>query len=83
MRYLVVVLVLIPALTFAGQKGKYLVNCEDISGGQCKKECSEGEKAVKKIEIGEGDQKGIIAGVDCSSAGKGFVCCVEKKKIKE
>ena len=85
MRYLIIILalVLIPTAAFAEKTAKYLVKCEDISGGQCKKECSEGEKSIKKIEIAEGEQKGIVADVDCSNSGKGFVCCVEKKKIKE
>ncbi len=90
MRYLIIILALvfIPTVALAGKttKGKtakYLVTCEAISGGQCKKECSEGEKAIKQIEIGEGEQKGEVADVDCSTSGKGFVCCVEKKAIKE
>ena len=90
MRYLIIILalVLMPTLALAGKtaKGKtakYLVTCEAISGGQCKKECSESEKAIKQIEIAEGEQKGEVADVDCSNSGKGFVCCVEKKMIKE
>jgi hypothetical protein len=85
MRNLIIIsaLVLMPTVALAGKTAKYLVTCEDISGGQCKKECSEGEKEIKKIEIGEGEQKGIVADVDCSNSGKGFVCCVEKTKIKE
>ena len=90
MRYVIIILVLvfIPTVALAektakGKTAKYLVTCEAISGGQCKKECSEGEKAIKQIEIGEGEQKGEVADVDCSTSGKGFVCCVEKKAIKE
>ncbi len=90
MRYLLILvaLVLIPTVALAGNttKGrtaKYLVTCEVISGGQCKKECSQGEKAIKQIEIAEGEQKGEVADVDCSTSGKDFVCCVEKKEIKE
>ena len=85
MRYLIIILalVLIPMVALAGKTAKYLVTCEAISGGQCKKECSEGDKAIKQIEIAEGEQKGEVADVDCSTSGKGFVCCVEKKMIKE
>jgi hypothetical protein len=90
MRFLLIILalVLIPTAASAGKaaKGKtakYLVTCEAISGGQCKKECSTGEKAIRQIEIAEGDQKGEVADLDCSTSGKDFVCCVEKKDIKE
>ncbi|MGE5239947.1 MAG: hypothetical protein ACM3ON_14225 [Chloroflexota bacterium] len=83
MRYLIVCLLLVPSLVFAAQKGKYAVKCEDISGGECKKECSADEKKIKQIQISEGEQGGKVAVVDCSESGKEFVCCVEKKKIKE
>jgi hypothetical protein len=66
-----------------GQKRKYIVKCEDISGGQCRKECSESDKMIKRIQIAEGEQKGIIADTDCSSFGKDYICCVEKDKIKK
>jgi len=67
----------------AGQKGKYAVKCEDIRGGQCKQACAESDKKINRIEIAEGDQKGIIANTDCSSYGKDYICCVEKDKIKK
>jgi hypothetical protein len=66
-----------------GHKRKYIVKCEDISGGQCKKECSESDKRIKGIQIAEGEQKGIIADTDCSSLGKDYIFCVEKDKIKK
>ncbi len=64
-----------------GQKVKYGVKCEDIRGGQCKQACAESDKRIYRIEIAEGDQKGIIADTDCSSYGKDSMCCVEKDKI--
>ncbi len=67
----------------AGQKVKYGVKCEDIIGGQCKQACAETDKRVYRIEIAEGEQKGIIADTDCSSFGKDYICCVEKDKIKK
>jgi hypothetical protein len=66
----------------AGQKGKYVVKCEDIRGGQCKRDCSENDKRINQIQIAEGEQKGIKADTDCSSYGKDYICCVEKDKIK-
>jgi hypothetical protein len=83
MRYLVVMLLLLPSLALAGQGEKYSLKCEDISGGQCKKACAESDTKVKQVEIMEGEKKGTIADVDCSANGKGYVCCVEKDKIKK
>ena len=83
MRYLVVVLLLLPSLVFAAQKGKYSIKCEDISGGQCKKACAESDTRVKQVEIMEGDKQGTIADADCSAYGKDSLCCVEKEKIKK
>ncbi|MBP1699161.1 MAG: hypothetical protein H6Q41_4349 [Deltaproteobacteria bacterium] len=83
MRYLVFVLLLLPSLVFAGQGEKYSLKCEDISGGQCKKACAESDTKVKRVEIMEGEKKGTIADVDCSTYGKDYSCCVEKGKIKE
>jgi len=83
MRYLVVMLLLLPSLTFAGQGEKYSLKCEDISGGHCKKACAENDTKVKQVEIMEGERKGTIAEVDCSAYGKDSHCCVEKEKIRE
>ena len=83
MRYLIVVLLLLPSLAFAAQKEKYSLNCEDISGGQCKKACAESDTKVKQVEIMEGEKQGTIADVDCSTYGKDYSCCVDNGKIKK
>jgi hypothetical protein len=83
MRYLIVVLMLLPALASAGQKAQYSLDCENISGGQCKKVCSDSDQRVRQVEIMGGEQKGSIADVDCSKYGKEFKCCVDKEKIKK
>jgi hypothetical protein len=83
MRYLIVVFLLLPSLAFAGQKEKYSLKCEDISGGQCKKVCAESDTKVKQVEIMEGEKKGTIADVDCSASGKEYSCCVENEKMKK
>lgn len=83
MRYFVLMLLLLPSLSFAGQGEKYSLKCEDISGGQCKKACAESDTKVRQVEIMEGEKKGTIADVDCSASGKDNSCCVEKEKIKK
>jgi hypothetical protein len=83
MRYFIVVLMLFPVLAFAGQKAQYSLNCEDISGGQCKKTCSDSDTRVRQVEIMSGEKQGAIADVDCSKNGKEFKCCVDKEKIKK
>ena len=83
MRYLVLMLLLLPSLAFAGQGEKYSLKCEDISGGQCKQACAESDTKVKRVEIMEGEKKGTTADVDCSASGKDYVCCVAKEKIKQ
>jgi hypothetical protein len=74
---------LFPALSFAGQKAQYSLNCEYISGGQCKKACSDSDTKVMQVEIMGGEKQGSIADVDCSKYGKEFKCCVDKEKIKK
>ncbi len=82
MRYLIVVLLsLFPALVFAAEKAEYNLNCELVSGAQCKEKCSENDVMVKQVEAMGGEKKGAIADLDCSSKGKDFKCCVDKTKI--
>jgi len=83
MRYLIVVLLLFPTLVFAGQEAQYSLNCEYISGGHCKKACSDSDTRVRQVEIMGGEKQGSIADVDCSMYGKEFTCCVDKEKIKK
>jgi len=83
MRYLMVMLLLLPSLALAVEGGKYSLKCEDISGGQCKKACAESDTKVKQVEIMEGEKKGTVADMDCSTHGKDHVCCVETGKIKK
>ena len=85
MRYLMAVallfLLLLPVLVLAGQKAEYLLDCEYISGGQCKKTCSEEETRVRQVEIMAGEKQGSIADVYCGKDDKELKCCVYKGKI--
>ncbi len=81
MRYLIVVLLLFPTLAFAAQEAQYTLNCEYISGGQCKKACSDSDTRVRQVEILGGEKQGSIADLNCSMYGKEFMCCVDKAKI--
>ena len=82
MRYLIVVLLLLfPAVVFAAEKVQYTLNCEYISGAQCKKTCSESDVMVRQVEIMGGEKKGSMADLDCSKQGKELKCCVDKKKM--
>ena len=81
MRYLIVVLLLLPTLAFAAEKEKYSLKCELISGGHCKQTCSENDVKVKQVEAMGGEKKGTIADVDCKEQGKDYLCCVEKDKL--
>ncbi len=84
MRYLIVVLLLLfPALVFAAEEAQYTLNCELITGAQCKEKCSETDVMVKQVERMGGEKKGAIVDLDCSKKGKDFKCCVDKSKIKE
>ncbi len=81
MRYLIVVLVLLlPAMVFAAEKSEYILNCELISGGQCKEKCSESDVMVKQVEALGGEKKGALADAVCPQ-GKELKCCVDKGKI--
>ena len=81
MRYLMVALLLFPTFALAAEKVEYSLNCEYISGGHCKRTCSESEVKVRQVEVMGGEKKGAIADVDCSEQGKGYLCCVEKDKL--
>jgi hypothetical protein len=81
MRYLIVILLLLPTLALAGEKEKYSFKCELISGGHCKKTCSEGDVKLKQVEAMGGERKGTIADVVCNESGKDYICCVEKDKL--
>ena len=81
MRYLIVVLLLFPALAFAAQEAQYSLDCEYISGGQCKKTFSKSDTRIRQVEIMGGEKQGSIADVECSKHGKEFKCCVDKEKI--
>jgi len=83
MRYLIVALFLLPTFALAAEKVEYSLNCEYISGADCKKTCSESEVKVKQVEVMGGEKKGAIADVDCSEQGKDSICCVEKDKLIE
>ena len=81
MRYLIVVLLLLPTLALAAEKVEYSLKCEYISGGHCKETCSESDVRVKQVEAMGGERKGTIADADCSEQGKNHLCCVEKDKL--
>jgi len=81
MRYLIIALFLLPTFALAVEKVEYSLNCEYISGGHCKKACSESDVKVKQVEVLGGDKKGAIADVDCGEQGKDSICCVEKDKL--
>jgi hypothetical protein len=84
MRYLIVVSILLfPALVFAAEEAQYTLNCELISGAQCKEKCSESEVLVRQVEALGGEKQGSTADLDCSKYGKNFKCCVDKSKMKE
>jgi len=83
MRYLLVVLLLLPTLALAAEKAEYSLKCDYISGGHCKKSCSESDVKVKQVEAMGGERQGTIADVDCTEHGKDYLCCVEKDKLKE
>jgi hypothetical protein len=84
MRYLIVVLMLLfPSLVFAAQEAQYTLDCELISGAQCKAKCSESDVMVRQVEIMGGEKQGSVADLDCSKYGKEFKCCVDKSKMKE
>jgi len=83
MRYLVVALLLLPTLALAVEKVEYSLKCEYISGGHCKKTCSESDVRVKQVEAMGGEKIGTIADVDCNEHDKDNLCCVEKDKLKE
>jgi len=83
MRYLLVALLLFPTLALAVEKVEYTLKCEYISGGHCKKACSESDVRVKQVEAMEGEKKGVIADVECDEQGKGYLCCVEKDKLRK
>ena len=81
MRYLIVILLLLPTLALAAEKEKYSLKCELISGGHCKKTCSESDVKLKQVEAMGGERKGAIADVFCNEYGKDYLCCVEKDKL--
>lgn len=83
MRYLIVALLLLPTLVLAAEEAEYSLKCEYISGGQCKKTCSESDVKVRQVEAMGGEKMGTIADVDCNEHGKDYVCCVEKNKLTE
>ncbi len=82
MRYVIVVLLLLfPTLVFAAEQAEYTLNCELITGAQCKEKCSDNDVMVKQVEALGGEKKGAIADLDCSKKGKDLKCCVDKAKI--
>jgi hypothetical protein len=81
MRYLIVSLLLLPTLALAAEKDKYSLKCELISGGHCKKTCSESDVKIKQVQSMGGEKKGVIADVVCNEYGKNYLCCVEKDKL--
>ena len=81
MRYLIVGLLLLPTLALAAEKAEYSLKCEYISGGYCKKTCSESDIKVKQVEAMGGEREGTIADLDCTEHGKDYLCCVEKDKL--
>jgi len=81
MRYLIVALLLLPTLALATEKAEYSLKCEYISGGHCKKTCSESDVRVKQVEAMGGERQGTIADVECDEHGKDYLCCVEKDKL--
>jgi hypothetical protein len=81
MRYLIVILLLLPTLAWAAEKEKYSLKCELISGGHCKKTCPESDVKLRQVEALGGERKGTIADVVCNEYGKDYLCCVEKDKL--
>jgi len=81
MRYLIVALLLLPTFALAAEKAEYSLKCEYISGGYCKKTCSESDIKVKQVEAMGGEREGTIADLDCTEHGKDYLCCVEKDKL--